>query len=166
MNAPHARRAPPPWRPRTMALACALAACATAARADKKPMSDEDLASVAGQGVAVLVHLELNSGLLAGQPLDSRLTAGFTVDSVTTSVILQNFGGILDMFAITLDPTPRAGGSDYLAIGMPTYLAADQFGVRAIGVQRDAAAPLNGSLGSLMLNGVASMTGQLNIWPK
>lgn len=151
---------------RALAIACALAACATAAHADKKAMTDDDLAAVAGQGVAILVHLEINSGLLVGQPLDSRLTAGFTVDSVTTSVIAQNFGGILDMFAITLDPTPRAGGADYLAIGMPTYLAADQFGIRAIGVQRDATGPVTGSLGSLMLNGVASMTGQLNIWPK
>lgn len=164
MNARRARSSPAPWR--AFALACALAACATAAHADKKAMTDEDLAGVAGHGVAILVHLELNSGLLLGQPLDSRLTAGFTVDSVTTSVIAQNFGGILDMFAITLDPTTRANGADYLAIGLPTYLAADQFGVRAIGVQRDANGPITGSLGSLMLNGVASMTGQLNIWPK
>jgi len=151
---------------RACALACALAACATAAQAEKKPMNDDDLAGVSGQGVAVLVHLELNSGLLVGQPLDSRLSAGFNVDGITTYAIAQNFGGILNMFAVTLDPTARAGGADYLAIGMPTYLSAEQFGVRAIGVQTDPSGPINGSLGSLLLSGVASMTGQLNIWPK
>ena len=151
---------------RACALACALAAGAPAAHAEKKAMTDDDLAGVAGQGVAVLVHLELNSGLLVGQPLDSRLSAGFTVEGVTTYAIAQNFGGILNMFAVTLDPTARAGGADYLAIGMPTYLSAEQFGVRAVGVQTDLNGPINGSLGSLLLNGVASMTGQLNIWPK
>ncbi len=151
--------------PRTLALAGALA-CAGAAHAVSKPMSDDELAGVAGQGVAILVHLELNSGLLTGQSLDSRLSAGFTVDSVTTYVIAQNFGGILDLFPITIDPTTRTGGGDYIAIGMPTFLGAQQFGVRALAVQTDATGPINGSLGSLILNGTAAMTGQLNIWPK
>jgi hypothetical protein len=33
-------------------------------------------------------------------------------------------------------------------------------------VQTDRNAPLTGSLGALTLNGVASMTGQLNLWAK
>ena len=151
---------------RLAVLAAALASCAFGARAEKRPLTDDELGAVAGKGVAILVHLEINSGLLAGQPLDSRISAGFTVDSVTTYAIAQNFGGILDMFAITLDPTTRAGGPDYLAIGMPTYLSAREFGVRAIGVQTDAAGPITNSLGSLLLNGTAAMTGQLNLWPK
>jgi len=143
-----------------------LAFAASAAWAEKTPLSDEELGKVAGKGVAILVHLELNTGLLSGQPIDSRLSAGFTVEGVTTYAIAQNFGGILDMFAITLAPTTRAGGSDYLAIGMPTYLAAQEFGVRAIGVQTDLNGPVTSSLGSLLLNGTAAMTGQLNVWPK
>ena len=151
---------------RAAAAAAILAACAAGARAEKQALSDTELREVSGKGVAILVHLELNSGLLTGQPIDSRISAGFTVDSVTTYAIAQNLGGVLDMFAITLDPSTRSGGSDYLAIGMPTYFAAREFGVRALAVQTDASAPVTSSLGSLLLNGVASMTGQLNVWPK
>jgi hypothetical protein len=154
-----------PFR-RAFALAAILMACAAGARAEKAPLSDEELSDVSGKGVAILVHLELNSGLLSGQPIDSRISAGFAVDGVTTYAIAQNLGGILDMFAITLDPTTRTNGPDYLAIGMPTYFAAREFGVRALAVQTDASAPVTASLGSLLLNGVASMTGQLNVWPK
>ena len=153
---------------RAAAAAALLATWAAGARAEKQALSDAELRDVSGKGVAILVHLELNSGLLSGQPIDSRISAGFTVDSVTTYAIAQNLGGILDMFAITLDPTTRSGGSDYLAIGMPTYFAAQEFGVRALAVQTDASAaiPTTSSQGSLLLNGVASMTGQLNVWPK
>ena len=151
---------------RRCAVAAALALGATCVRAEKVPMDDEDLAKVAGKGVTIAVHLELNAGLLTGQLIDSRLSAGFTVGGVTTYAIAQNFGGILDLFAITLDPTVRPGGSDYLAIGMPAFIGARDFGVRAIGVQTDPTAPITNSLGSLLLNGTASMTGQLNVWPR
>lgn len=146
--------------------ASALALASGASFAEKTALSDEQLAGVAGKGIAILVHLELNSGLLTGQQIDSRISAGFTVDGVTTYAIAQNFGGLLDMFAITLDPSTKPDGSGYLAIGMPTFIGAKDFGVRAIGVQTDAAAPINNSLGSLLLNGTASMTGSLNLWPK
>jgi hypothetical protein len=33
-------------------------------------------------------------------------------------------------------------------------------------VQTDASAPVTSSLGSLLLNGSANMTGQLNVWAK
>jgi len=151
---------------RACALACALAACATAAQAEKKPMNDDDLAGVSGQGVAVLVHLELNSGLLVGQPLDSRLSAGFTVDGITTYAIAQNFGGLLDLFAVTLDPSTKPDGTGYLAIGMPFFIGAKEFGVRAIGVQTDLNAPVTSSLGSVLVNGTGTMTGSLNLWAK
>lgn len=156
-------RRPHPLRYPVAAL-LALAACG--ARAEKVPLSDDELGKVAGKGVAILVHLELNAGLLTGQPIDSRFSAGFTVQGLTTYAIAQNFGGLLDLFAITFDPATRADGSDYLAIGMPTYIAAKEFGIRAIGVQTDAAAPITSSLGSVLLNGTGSMTGQLNVWPK
>jgi hypothetical protein len=129
-------------------------------------MSDDQLGSVAGQGVAIFVHLELNAGLLTGQAIDSRISAGFTVGGVTTYAIAQNFGGLLDLYAVTLDPSTRAGGGDYLAIGMPDTVNAINFGVRAIGIQTDAAAPITNSLGALLLNGSANMTGQLNVWAK
>jgi hypothetical protein len=152
--------------PGRLLVACSFALAAGGACAEKVPMSDEQLGTVAGQGVAIFVHLELNAGLLTGQAIDSRISAGFTVGGITTYAIAQNFGGLLDLYAITLDPTTRAGGGDYLAIGMPSLLNARDFGVRAIGVQTDPSAPITNSLGSLLLNGSANMTGQLNVWAK
>jgi hypothetical protein len=94
------------------------------------------------------------------------VAAGFKNGDTTTYAIVQGFGGELQLFAITIDAVARAGASDYLAIGMPGYLHAKDFGARAIGVQTDANVPLTSSLGSLLLNGTASMTGQLNLWAK
>ncbi len=147
------------------AAALSLAACAV--HAEKAPLSDEELGDVAGKGISILVHLELNSGLLTGQNIDSRVSAGFDVGGQTTWVVAQNFGGLLDLFAITIAPVVGgAGGRDYLSIGMPTFIGAKEFGVRAIGVQTDPTATITNSLGSLLLNGTGTMTGQLNIWPK
>ncbi|MGN6528985.1 MAG: hypothetical protein ACTHL8_21535 [Burkholderiaceae bacterium] len=156
-----------PRRPRLAArLAAAIVlAAAGGANAAKVPMSDAELSGVSGQGVAILVHLELNAGLLTGAPIDSRFYAGFDVGGTTTYAIAQNFGGLLNLFAITLDPSTAPDGTGYLAIGMPNYLSAKDFGVRAIGVQVDPKGPINNSLGSLLLNGSANMTGQLNVWP-
>jgi hypothetical protein len=148
------------------AFATAAAAFAGGVHADTVPLSDDEMSGVAGKGVALFVDLELNAGLLTGQNMDSRVSAGFTVDGTTTYAIWQNFGGILDLFAITLDPRVTATGLNYLAIGMPNYFAAKDFGVRAIAVQTDPAAPVTSSLGSILLNGSANMTGQLNVWPK
>jgi hypothetical protein len=142
-------------------LAAALAFAAASAFADKVPLSDDEMSSVAGKGVAILVHLELN----AAQGIDSRVAAGFTVDDTTTYAVIQNFGGLLNMFAITLDPSTNAAGQDYLAIGMPYYLAAKDFGAHAITVQTDPNAPVTAGFGSLLLNGSANMTGSLNVWP-
>jgi hypothetical protein len=146
--------------------AAVLAACSLAARADKVELSDDELSGVAGKGVAILVDLQINAGLLTGQNIDARISAGFTVDGTTTYAIAQNFGGILDMFAITLDPSINAAGLNYLSIGMPNYIAAKDFGVRALAVQTDATGPITSSLGGVLLNGSANMTGQLNLWPK
>jgi hypothetical protein len=155
-----------PMRPHRLLAAAALAACSLAARADKVALSDDEMSGVAGKGVAILVDLQLNAGLLTGQNMDARISAGFTVDGVTTYAIAQNFGGILDMFAVTLDPSTNAAGLNYLAIGMPYYLAMKDFGVRALAVQTDPTGPITSSLGSILLNGSANMTGQLNLWPK
>lgn len=149
-----------------LCIAGMLSLAALPAFADKVPLSDEQLGDVAGKGVAILVHLELNSGLLTGQNIDSRLSAGFDVDGKTTYAIAQNFGGLLDLFAITLDPSTKPDGSGYLAIGMPFFIGAKEFGVRAIGVQTDLNAPITASLGSILLNGTANMTGSLNLWAK
>ena len=147
-------------------IALALALAAGHAVAEKKPLDDDELRGVSGQGISIAVHLVLNGGLLTGQTIDSRISAGFTVAGVTTYAIVQNFGGELDLFPVTLDTNTKADGTAYISIGMPAALYARDFGARAIGVQTDANAPITNSLGSILLNGSATMTGQLNVWAK
>ena len=149
-----------------LAVAGALALAASCALADKKPLDDEQLSSVSAKGISIAVNLQLNAGSIAGTAAPSNIAAGFVVAGTTTYAIVQNFGGGLQMFAITLDPSAKPDGSGYLAIGLPAYLAAQDFGIHALGVQTDLNAPLTSSLGSLTLNGTAAMTGQLNVWAK
>jgi hypothetical protein len=139
-----------------LALSCTLALTTANACAEKVPLDDEQLRSVHGQGISIAVHLSLNTGV----------AAGFTNNGVTTYAIAQNFGGGLDLFSITIDPLVKPDGTGYLAIGLPSYLGAQDFGLHAIGVQTDPTAPVTSGLGSLLLNGSATMTGQLNVWAK
>ncbi len=142
---------------RSFALACTLALATTCACAEKKPLDDDEMRSVSAKGITIAVNLNLNT---------ERVAAGFTTNGTTTYAIAQGFGGVLQMFAITVDPLTKPDGTGYLAIGMPAYFAAQDFGVRAIGVQTDGAGAVTSSLGSILLNGTATMTGQLNIWAK
>ena len=149
-----------------LALAVALAAAATGVFAEKKALDDEELRGVSGKGISIAVNLQLNTRQIAGSAPPSNIWAGFNVGGVTTYAIVQNFGGGLQLFSITIDPSVKPDGTGYLSIGMPAYVNAQDFGIHGIGVQTDANAPLASSLGSLTLNGTASMTGQLNLWPK
>ncbi len=142
---------------RSFTLACSLALASASACAEKKPLDDDEMRAVSAKGISIAVNLNLNT---------NRVAAGFTTNGTTTYAIAQGFGGALQMFAITVDPLNKPDGTGYLAIGMPSYFAAQDFGVRAIGVQTDAAGALTGSLGSILLNGTATMTGQLNLWAK
>ena len=149
-----------------LALACVLAAAAPGAFAEKKALDDDELRGVSGKGIAIAVNLQLNTRQIAGTAPPSNVSAGFTVDGVTTYAIVQNFGGGLQLFSITIDPSVKPDGTGYLSIGMPAYVNAQDFGIHGIGVQTDPNAPITSSLGSLTLNGTASMTGQLTLWPK
>ena len=149
-----------------LALACGLALTASCACAEKTPLDDEQLRSVSAKGISIAVNLQLNTSAIAGSAPPSNISAGFVVAGITTYAIVQNFGGGLQLFSIAIDPSSKPDGSGYLAIGMPAFLNAQDFGIHAIGVQTDANAPLTGSLGALTLNGTAAMTGQLNVWPK
>ena len=120
-------------------------------------LSDDELSSVSGRdGISLAVHLEL----------DSTLTAGFKVGGVTTYAVAQGLGGTLDLFTITLSVHSRPGGADYIDIGLPGFVGANQFGIKALGVQADPNAPVlqSASYGQLMLNGTASMTGHVLLW--
>jgi len=149
-----------------LALAGSLALAASGALADKKPLDDEELRSVSAKGISIAVNLQLNTSAIAGTAPPNNITAGFVVDGTTTYAIVQNFGGGLQLFSIAIDPSTKPDGSGYLSIGMPSFVNAQDFGIHALGVQTDAGAPLASSLGSVLLNGTASMTGTLNLWPK
>lgn len=153
-------------RPHRLAIACGLALAASCAFAEKTPLDDEQLRSVSAKGISIAVNLQLNTGAIAGSATPSTMSAGFVVAGTTTYAIVQNFGGGLQMFTITLDPSAKPDGSGYLSIGLPAYIAAQDFGIHALGVQTDLNAPLSGNLGALTLNGTAAMTGQLNVWAK
>lgn len=153
-------------RPRSLAIACSLALAASCAFAEKRPLDDEQLRAVSAKGISIAVNLQLNTGAIAGTATPSTMSAGFVVGGTTTYAIVQNFGGGLQMFTITLDPSAKPDGSGYLSIGLPAYLSAQDFGIHALGVQTDLNAPLSGNLGALTLNGTAAMTGQLNVWAK
>ncbi|MFL6700412.1 MAG: hypothetical protein ACJ8GJ_24850 [Vitreoscilla sp.] len=152
--------------PHRLAIACSLALAASCAVAEKKPLDDDQLRSVSAKGIAIAVNLQLNTSAIAGNSPPSNISAGFLAGGTTTYAIVQNFGGGLQLFSITIDPSVKPDGNGYLAIGMPSYLNAQDFGIHAIGLQTDANAPLTGSLGALTLNGTAAMTGQLNVWAK
>ena len=149
-----------------LTLACMLALAAFAAFAEKVPLDDEQLRAVSGKGISIAVNLQLNTASIAGTAAAASVAAGFAVNGVTTYAIAQNFGGGLQMFAVTIDPSFKPDGTGYLAIGMPSFVSAQDFGVHAFGAQADATTPLANSLGSLTLNGSATMTGQLNLWAK
>jgi hypothetical protein len=145
-----------------------LALSAGTAIAAPVALSDEDLAGISGQdGIGLAVHLELNSSLLAGVPGNSRLTLGFKVDGTTTYAVLDQLGGVVDLFALTLDVRRRSdGGGDYVDIGLPGFVGFKQFGFRALAAQTDPNAPVapSASYGQLLLNGTGSMTGRVYLW--
>ncbi|MFT3858046.1 MAG: hypothetical protein QM742_11310 [Aquabacterium sp.] len=161
----------PVWR---MAAAWGAALCAavvaslsapTPARAEPQLLQDEEMADVAGRdGVGFAVHLEMNSDLLQGIDVGSRLTAGFDVHGIKTYLVAHNIGGIVDLFAMTLNVRRRADGSDYLDLGLPFFVGVGQFGYRALGAQTDPTAPIANSYGQLLLDGHASMRGHLYLW--
>ncbi len=151
---------------RRLVLGGGLALAATCACAEKTPLDDEQMRSVSAKGITLAVNLQLNTSAIAATAPASNISAGFVVAGTTTYAIVQNFGGGLQLFSITIDPSTKPDGSGYLSIGMPAFLGAQDFGIHAIGVQTDVNAPLTGSLGALTLNGTATLTGALNIWAK
>lgn len=136
-----------------------------AAMAVPEPLDDQAMASVSGQdGIGFAVHLEMNSALLNGAVMNSRLLAGFTVDNVTTYAVALNVGGIIDMYAMTLNLRSRPDGGDYIDIGLPFFVGVSQFGFRALGVQTDPTAPITRNYGQLLLDGHAAMRGHVYLW--
>lgn len=158
------------WRPvRMLILQClalvAMCCALSMARAEPQPLDDSSMADVSGQdGIGFAVHLEMNSAAISAQALTSRLMAGFHVDGQTTYAIAWNVGGIIDMFAMTMNLRSRPDGSDYMDIGLPFFVGVSQFGFRAFSVQTDPNAAISRNYGQLLLNGHAAMQGHLYLW--
>ncbi len=143
-----------------------LMACASClGLAAPQAIDDAELATVVGRdGIGLAVHLEMNSALLDGADMDSRLTAGFKVHGMTTYAIAQNVGGVIDLFAMTLNVRKQPNGTDYIDLGLPFFVGVSQFGYRALSVQTDPVAPVTHDYGQLLLNGHMAMQGHLYLW--
>lgn len=149
-------------------MGAALASLALHAFAGPQALTDDELSGVSGKdGVSIGVHLELNAGLLDGQPTDSRIVAGFNVNGTKTYAVVHNLAGVMTLLAVTLNVRHSAEtGSDYLDIGLPQFIAFRQFGFRALSAQTDptAAIPATASYGQVLLNGTGTMTGNVYLW--
>jgi len=155
-----------PWSAFVQCLALVTLVCfQTVAFAVPEPLNDQDMASVSGQdGISFAVHIEMNSSLLQGAQLNNRLIAGFTVDDVTTYAVALNVGGIIDMYAMTLNLRTRPDGGDYIDMGLPFFVGVNQFGFRALGVQTDPTAPITRNYGQVLMDGHFAMRGHLYLW--
>jgi hypothetical protein len=153
---------------RQAALAAAtIAACCGAAQAEPlRALDDGELAEVTGgDGISFAAHVSINDPTLVGAVTDSRLSLGWEGDGQKRYVVLKNVRGKVDMFAVTLGVQSRGdGGGDYIAIGLPGYVRYTNFGFESLSVQSDPNAAVTGNLGSININGVVSLQGQVRLW--
>lgn len=145
-------------------LPCMLLAVPAAHAAEA--MTDEQLAGVEGRdGIGLAVHLELNSALLTGATMDSRITMGFKSAGVNTYLVIQNFGGVMDQMGMSLQAKARPdGGGDYLDFTLPVFVGFKDFGFRAMSAQTDPTAPITASYGQVLMNGTAQVQGHVLLW--
>ncbi len=148
-----------------MAIAVVLCGGTATLHAEPQALDEVELAGVAGRdGIGFAVHLEINSAAIYGLDINSRLTAGFNVDGLTTYLVALNPGGIVDLFAMSLNLRTRPDGGDYVDLSLPTFVGVKDFGVRALSAQTDPRAPITNSYGQFLLNGHAAMQGHLYLW--
>jgi hypothetical protein len=145
-----------------------LLALTGAGRAAPQALDDAALSDVRGAGFGVGVHLELNSSLLTGATPMPNLVAAFGDAAQPNYLVMYGVGGIMDLYAVTLNAVTASDGTSQLALGLPSFVGFDDFGVRAISVQSDPTAPLNtaASLGGITLNGSGAMTGRVLLWAR
>jgi hypothetical protein len=151
----------------TAILAAAVIAASCAAYAEPlRALDDSELSQVSGgDGISFAAHVSINDPTLVGAVTDSRLSLGWEGDGQKRYVVLKNVRGKIDMFAVTLGVQNRTdGGGDYIAIGLPGYVRYTNFGFESLSVQSDPTAPVTGNLGSLNINGVVSLQGQVRLW--
>lgn len=157
----------------TRPLLAALLAAATLAAAGPqvqagplRALDDNELSQVSGgDGINFAAHVSINDPSLVGAVTDSRLSLGWVDDGQKRYVVLKNVRGTVDMFAVSLGVQARSdGGGDYIAIGLPGYVRYTNFGFESLSVQSDPNAAVTGNLGSLNINGVVSLQGQVRLW--
>jgi hypothetical protein len=132
--------------------------CGAVNAAPMQALNDEELSEVTGGAIALAVHLDLDIG---------RIAWGFRgIDSTKTYLVLDNVGGVIDIFSLAIDLKTRPGGSDYVAISLPHFVKFTKFGIDSISAQSDPLAPItSGNLGRFEIDGQLSFTGQIRIWP-
>lgn len=155
--------------------AVGLLAVASAAHASVEELTDDVLSSVSGEdGVTIMLHLEWNANALTSVDLSnsSSISVGFfdagAADEANkhTYLTFQGFGGIVDMWSIHIDArTGPADVGDYVDITLPNLVAFKQFGFRSLYAQTNTTAEPSASYGKLLLNGSATVTGNMYIWP-
>lgn len=148
------------------ALAATTLAAGVAQAGPLRTLDDSELAQVAARdGISFAAHVSINDPSLIGAVTDSRLSLGWENDGQKRYVVIKNVRGTVDMFAVTLGVQSRSdGGGDYIAIGLPGYVRYTNFGFESLSVQSDPTAPVTGNLGSLNINGVVSLQGQVRLW--
>ena len=131
-------------------------------------LADEDLSTVSGgEGITINFILQWNPNRTEID-LSSKVSIGFydkTADQ-KTFWIMNGFGGVIEFWGLKIDArTGPADVGDYVELTMPAYVGFENFGAQAVSVQtNDKIAPTT-SYGQWYLNGSATVTGSVYIWP-
>ncbi|HET8869378.1 MAG TPA: DUF6160 family protein [Aquabacterium sp.] len=154
------------WR--AVAVAGACLSCAGSALAAVEELHDEDLSAVTGaDGVRIDLHLEWRPNRTEVE-LSSAISVGFyeAQRDLNTFIVMRGFGGVVDFWGLAIDA--RAGPADvgdYIDVTLPAYVGFDHFGFQSLSAQNDKNAVPTYNYGQWLLNGSATVTGNVYIWP-
>lgn len=142
-----------------------------AAHSAVEELSDEALSEVSGaDGVTIDLHLEWNANALTAVDLSkmSSISIGFydAGSDQHTYLAFQGFGGVFDMWGLKIDAEAGpVGVGDVVNVTMPALVAFKDFGVRSVYATTDLNAEPKSSYGKWILNGAATVTGNVYVWP-
>lgn len=131
-------------------------------------VADEDLSLVsAADGVTINFILQWNPNRTEID-LSSSVSIGFyeKARDLNTYWVMHGFGGVMEFWGLKIDARKGpADVGDYVEITMPSYVGFENFGVQAMSVQNDPKVAPTTSYGQWYLNGSATVTGSVYIWP-
>ncbi len=131
-------------------------------------LHDEDLSAVTGSdGVRIDLHLEWHSNRTEVD-LSSAISVGFyeAQRDLNTYIVMRGFGGVVDFWGMSIDArTGPADVGDYIDVTLPAYVGFDHFGFQSLSAQNDKNAVPTYNYGQWLLNGSATVTGNVYIWP-